>query len=164
MEADNIIDLILSTVTIMLSCIAVIVSIRTVRKQNKISLFEKRYDAFQSLERLFALSKLIESSTTAEEIKFALNLHINDMPHIDITKKEMIDRIFQMEQSLHKIYFMFPKISDDDTKQLYSSFHQLVTAVVLEHDILEKKNNFVATISKYMCVYNKLIYDALKLY
>ena len=81
-----------------------------------------------------------------------------------LTKKEMIDWIFQMEQSLHKIYFMFPKISDDDTKQLYSSFHQLVTAVVLEHDILEKKNNFVATISKYMCVYNKLIYDALKLY
>ena len=57
--AKNFIDYALVIIPIVISLIAIALSIVTTQKQNRIALFEKRYDAYSNLLKLKAFSQML---------------------------------------------------------------------------------------------------------
>ena len=61
LSEKDIIDYLLVIVPILVSIVAIFISIATARKQNKIALFERRYNCFFQIKTVLAFSKAIET-------------------------------------------------------------------------------------------------------
>jgi hypothetical protein len=88
-------DYLATGATLLLSAIAVIIAVGTARRQNKIALFEKRYDVYDQLfECITNLRKLTESLYTlknAENTKTIIKENILRREGIIITRIEQIE-------------------------------------------------------------------------
>ena len=71
------VQLILTIITIIISAVALIFAIRIPRKiaeaQNKIALFEKRYNIFQFYEKCISFSNALKRAETLEEMQKSCN-------------------------------------------------------------------------------------------
>lgn len=125
METNEIINLILSIVTIMLSVIAVIISICVSNKQNKIALFEKRMEVFSVADKLVLLGEQMRSEQMSmkdysiECFFEVLSIVFSEGQTHTITEEDANKLNFYISGVIDSSNFLFKKPIVDDLKSIH---------------------------------------------
>ena len=111
---DQKVNLLFSIATLLLSVIAIAVSIYTVHKQNKLHLFDKRYDVFCILNFLIAVVRqVIENKNISEQevLRTSRNAYVEVIAPSERNCNDSDLRPFYQNLclSVSKIDFLFPK-------------------------------------------------------
>lgn len=131
METNEIINLILSIVTIMLSVIAVIISICVSNKQNKIALFEKRMEVFSVADKLVLLGEQMSceqmsvKNYSIERFFEVLSFVFSDGQNHTITEEDANKLNFYISGVIDSSYFLFKKPIVDNLKIIHQKLVEI---------------------------------------
>ena len=150
------------------SVLAIIFAIRVPKKiaeeQNKIALFEKRFQCFQLLERFIKLAEYIEEVDITKDLPDTVFFIV-----FDFTKKEKIysenflAKMLEYRSTIHQMRFLFNNIDKDDIYKLYSAFHQFIGSILDEDNIPEMFNSYKESVDYFMEKYRKTIFEQLEI-
>lgn len=115
---------IFSCFTLFFSALAIFVSIRTAKKQNKLSLFDKRYDVFHTLNFLIVVAKKI----------------------IDNTEKNEKEILKTCRNNYFEVNFL--NIQNCDNNDLSSFYHNLCLSAAKANCLFRKKH--INTYNKFL--------------
>lgn len=156
------------------SCAAVVVSaiaiyyaiqipLKIANDQNKISLFEKRYEAFQFFERCFAFKKALQSSETIEDMRKDCLLFFDNINYEELDIKTLRNKLHHFEYILHEMEFLFPELTEEDVSSLYQALYEAVLAIASNENTKEKISTYITTMGEFSLKYNKAIWSKLYL-
>lgn len=132
-------------------------------EQNRIALFEKRYEAFQFFERCFTFYKALQKSKTVEDMRIGC-LFFFETTDIETFELENIrNELFNFEYMLHKMQFLFPELTEEDLSDLYHALYEVVLAIAKNEDIEEKVSTYITTMCNFATKYNKAIWSKMYL-
>lgn len=150
------------------SVFAIIFAIRVPKKiaeeQNKIALFEKRFQCFQLLERFIKLAEYIEEVDITKDLPDTVFFIV-----FDFTKKEKIysenflAKMLEYRSTIHQMRFLFNNIDKDDIYKLYSAFYQFIGSILDEDNIPEMFNNYKESIDYFTGKYQETIFEQLEI-
>ena len=141
---------------VILSALAIWFAIRVPKKiadrQDKIALFEKRYECFQFFEKCVVLCKNLpdtdDEASMQKTIRFCCRI-LEVQKVDDIDNNYFVYKMDQFEYTLHQMPFLFPGIKDDDVAALYRSLVEFLQAIISQKDIKEKRRSYLEAISKF---------------
>ena len=140
---------IISILSAIASFMAVWYAIRVADKQNKIALFEKRYECFQCFEECFILYKKLKSQPL-EKVIAVQCCHMLEVEKINsLSKHDFQNKVKRFEYTLHQIPFLFPGIKEEDTSTLYYALAKFLAAILDKKDVEEKKQIYLDTMDKF---------------
>lgn len=154
---------ILAIIAIIVSVASIIVVAYFSYKQNKIALFEKRYDAFQLFERCVSFAKSLETSETLDDMKKDCMAFFDDLKCEELNIKMIKKKVFQFEYRIHQMEFLFKRLDEQDCNSLYTSLWNVMIAIIENEEVDIHRNNYINTISKFAKKYNKIIWSKLRL-
>lgn len=136
-------------------------------EQNKIALFEKRYEVFQFYEKCDAFSKSLDRTESVTEMRKNCD-YCFEIRCGETNLNEMLLFLEKLEYNSHQLYFLFPGISDADAKSLYLALYHIILQIVktdriVERDILGARNNYISTLKKFKSKYEGIIFNEIKL-
>ena len=142
-------------VSVIASIIAVFVAIRVLKtiaeNQNKIALFEKRYELFQFYRKcqsfLYAIFEIDCKNTNIKGILILLS---------------------KFENASYQIHFLFPKIKEEDARKLYLALYYFILQIVKSevydiNDVEDNKKDFILKMESFKSNYEDVIITQLKL-
>lgn len=132
-------------------------------EQNRIALFEKRYEVFQIFERCISFEKILQKSETVEDMRTACMVLFDGLKYEDLDYKVIANKVSMIELMIHQMEFLFPGISENDTYDLYSSLWDVVIAIIGNTNVEDCKDNYIKTLSDFTEKYHKTIWDELNL-
>ena len=165
------VQLILTIITIIVSAVALIFAIRIPRKiaeeQNKIALFEKRYNIFQFYEKCVSFSNALKRSETLDEIKRSCDFSF-EIKCEQTDFNEMMLLLEKFEYTAHQLHFLFPGIIDEDANSLYLALYHFILQMVevdkvVVRDISGAKNTYISEMENFKKKYEKIIFEQLEL-
>lgn len=131
------------------SFMAVWYAIRVADQQNRIALFEKRYECFQFFEECFVLYQMLASNRLEEVINVQC-CHMLGVEKIEnINRYDFHNKLKHFEFLLHQMAFVFPNIKENDVLELYNSLSSFFTATLNGKDIEKSKTNYLKTMTKF---------------
>ena len=136
-------------------------------EQNKIALFDKRYEVFRFYEKCDAFSKALER--TESEFEMRKNCNFCFGVHGEKTKlDEMLLLLERLEYNSHQLYFLFPDISDEDSKAMYLALYHIIiqlvtTDKIAKRDVLAARNDYISTFKAFKLKYEEVIFKEIKL-
>ena len=150
------------------SVFAIIFAIRVPKKiaeeQNKIALFEKRFQCFQLLERFIKLAEHIEKAGISENLSVIVFLIIFDVAKVEKIHSEIfLTKMLEYRSTIHQMRFLFNNIDKDDIYKLYSAFYQFIGAILDEDNIPEMFNTYKESVDYFMEKYRKTIFEQLEI-
>ena len=157
----------LTIVTIIISALALFYAIRVPKKiaeeQNKIALFDKRYEVFQLFERCVSFNKALQHSETIEDMRKDCMLLFDELKYEELDFKIIMKKVYTFEHTLHQMEFLFPGISEKDVHELYSSLWKVLMAIIGDENVNECKKDYINTMSEFTHKYYKTIWNELTL-
>ena len=142
---------------------AILIPKKIAQEQNKIALFEKRYEVFQLFERCFSFAKAIEKSESKDDLRKDCMILFDELKYEELNFKHVTQKVNFWEHTLHQMEFLFPNISEKDVRALYSSLWKVTLAIMGEEDINEPKNLYIDTMNEFVRKYYKTIWEELAL-
>lgn len=147
------VGVVISAVSVIASFVAIWYAIQVPKKianrQDKIALFEKRYECFQFFEECFLLYKKSINGEQTEEV-------INHCCHMlgvegleDLSKRDFRSKVKRFEYILHQMEFLFPGIQEDDISELYRALSLYLAAIIDQEDISKYKQTYIGTMIKF---------------
>ena len=165
------IQIVLNTIEIIILSATLYYAVRIPKiiaaEQNKIALFDKRYEVFRFYEKCDAFSKALERTESVSEMRkncdFCFGTHCEES-----NLNEMLLLLERLEYNSHQLYFLFPGILDSDTKSLYLALYHMILQIVktdkiVERDVLGARNNYITTLKEFKSKYEGLIFKEIKL-
>lgn len=150
---------------VILSGLAIWFAIRVPKKiadrQDKIALFDKRYDCFQFFQCCVYLYFCVANEHTLEELKFYLQFMLKKQQIGDIDEKTLDKQLARYEYVLHQMQFLFPGIEEKHTERLYKALAQLLVSVTKNENIEEMERNFAEEMGTFIKKYGYTIFDAM---
>ena len=158
----NVIDSIVSVISAVGTVGAIIAAIWVADRQNKITLFEKRYECFQFYEECIVLYKQLLSKPLGVviEVQCCHMLGVDKLN--DLSKHDFQNKVKQFEYLLHQMAFLFPGIKEDDTSELYYSLAKFFAAILDKQGVEESKLKYIQEIKKFN-KYSHTIWDCMML-
>ena len=157
----------LTIVTILISALALFYAIRVPKKiaeeQNKIALFDKRYEVFQLFERCVSFNKALQKSETEEEMRKDCMLLFDELKYEELDFKIVMKKVYTFEHTLHQMEFLFPGILENDVHELYTSLWKVLMAIIGDENVNECKKDYINTMSEFAHKYHKTIWNELTL-
>lgn len=155
----------LTIVTILISALALFYAIRVPKKiaeeQNKIALFDKRYEAFQLFERCVSFNNALQNSETIEDMRKDCMMLFDELKYEELDFKIVMKKVYTFEHTLHQMEFLFPGISEKDVHELYTSLWKVLMAIIGDENANKCKMDYVNTMSGFANKYNKTIWNEL---
>lgn len=144
---------ILSFFSVVLSVAAIWFAVQVPKKiadrQDKIALFEKRYECFQIFQKCFILYKYSIGEESIEKITKQC-YHILEIQKVEELNNHHFQRkIEQIEYILHQIVFLFPTIQDQDVSDLYESLSAYLYAIMTHKKFEESKQAYIDSMIKF---------------
>ena len=131
-------------------------------RQDKIALFEKRYDCFLFFERCHRLYIIIEEKECSlEELRRAVLYLFEEYAWVDLTKETLICKIERYRSMLHQMTFLFPAIGLGETSELYMSLQAFITSVYEDKNISMNKEKYVRTMGSFSQNHSTYIFELL---
>ena len=157
----------LTIITILISAFALFYAVRVPKKiaeeQNKIELFDKRYEVFQLFERCVSFNKALQKSETVEDMRKDCMLLFDELKYEELDFKIVMKKVYTFEHSLHQMEFLFPNISEKDVHELYTSLWKVLMAIIGDENVNECKKGYINTMSEFAHKYHKRIWNELTL-
>ena len=138
-------------VSVIASIIAVFVAIRVPKtiaeNQNKIALFEKRYELFQFYRKCQSFLYAIKRDKTIEEIRNSCST-IFEIDCKNTNIKGILILLSKFENASYQIHFLFPKIKEEDARKLYLALYYFILQIVKSevydiNDVEDNKKDFI---------------------
>lgn len=150
------------------SFVAIWFAIRVPKKiaeeQNKIALFEKRYECFQFFEKCDMLYEQIkDKECTLEELRNRSKYMLGKLDWKDVTREVAMEQIEQYEYMIHQMQFLFPSIDEKDTYELYMNLQKFIVSVVENRNVTEMKEKYISTMRFFASKYAQIIWASLSL-
>lgn len=141
---------------VILSGLAIWFAIRVPKKiadrQDKIALFEKRYECFQFFEKCVILCKNLTDADNEVSMQKTIQFccRILEVQKVDdIDNNYFVYKMDQFEYTLHQMPFLFPGIKEDDVAVLYHSLVEFLQAIISQKNIKEKRRSYLEAMSKF---------------
>ena len=159
---------VVSAIGVIASFVAIWYAIQVPKKiayrQDKIALFEKRYECFQTFEKCHIVYKEIEKQDYTIEGLRNMSRYIFGIPSWkDVTEDIVIEKILQYEYMIHQMQFLFPGIEEKDAYQLYVNFQRFLNSIFDGENIDENANDYFSSMDLFIHKYEKLLFDALNI-
>ena len=132
-------------------------------EQNRIALFEKRYEVFQLFERCVSFNKALQKSETIDDMRKDCMLLFDELKYEELDFKIVMKKVYIFEHTLHQMEFLFPGISEKDVHELYSSLWKVFMAIIGDENVTECKKDYINTMSEFAHKYHKTIWNELTL-
>ena len=158
-------------VSVIASIIAVFVAIRVLKtiaeNQNKIALFEKRYELFQFYRKCQSFLYAIKRDKTIEEIRNSCST-IFEIDCKNTNIKGILILLSKFENASYQIHFLFPKIKEEDARKLYLALYYFILQIVKSevydiNDVEDNKKDFILKMESFKSNYEDVIITQLKL-
>lgn len=151
-------SILVSAIGVIASFVAIWYAIQVPKKiadrQDKIALFEKRYECFQTFEKChIAYQAIKDSDYTIEHLRKLSGFILAKHNWCDVTEEVLLETILQYEYMIHQMQFLFPGISQVDGKQLYISFKDLLISIYEDNDVEDNAKKYTATMEKFIDKY-----------
>lgn len=151
---------VISVIGVIASFIAIWYAIQVPKKiadrQDKIALFEKRYECFQFFSKCVSLFSSLANNVAEEKIEkqccHILGIHSLD----ELDNNIFLNKSVEFEYILHQMSFLFPGISENDTVNLYESLTDLLLAIATKKDIEKYKAKYMQALAKFRCYSNEI--------
>ena len=154
-----------SAVGVIASFVAIWYAIQVPQKiaeeQNKIALFEKRYECFQFFERCHCLYRGVENASTIDELRKEFQFVFKNIKWEELDREIVIHHIEQYEYILHQMQFLFPNIEEKDANNLYNHLQKFTIAVLGNVNTDSTKRAYIDTMSSFEKKYANIIWDSL---
>lgn len=137
-------------------------------RQDKIALFEKRYECFQTFEKCHILYvNLKEKHCTVEELR-QLTKYVFTKPNWEgVTKEALEEEILRYEYSIHQMEFLFPDITAEDANQLYIHVKDVLWTIFadkFDHKVMQQdRDKYVTYMKNFICKYAETMLNSLKI-
>ena len=147
MNSKGIIDICLASATIILSAIAVLISIHTAKKQNRIALFEKRIEVYSVAKKLVLLGEHMRAKEL-ERDRYNITYFFQTLRYVfsngqdySIDKQDFEKISFYISEVITSANFLF------DKKIVYelNKIHTLLLDIERNHkesDVMNKVSKF----------------------
>lgn len=133
-------------------------------RQDKIALFEKRYECFQLFEKCHVLyAQIKDKECTLEELRGRSKYIFGKLNWEDITREVAMEKIEQYEYIIHQMDFLFPGIEENDTRQLYIALQAFLVSIIENNNVDESKRNYIESMRDFCKKYSKTIFDSLRI-
>lgn len=155
-----------NVISVIISAFALFAAIRVPKKiaenQNKIALFEKRYECFQFFEKCYLFGKTLKSNENRNDMKKdCLILFDINVESIDL--ETLSKKLHHFEYMLHQMEFLFPGLKEESINSLFKALYSAVISIFTNENIEESVSNYIANINDFVAKYNKTIWDKLYL-
>jgi len=126
---------------ILLSVVAIFISIYTVRKQTKTDLFEKRYAIIYILGFLLEGTKTVLSEKIQAKDFWAMGMYnyksINSLPESDYKNDEVLNFYFSLTLEIMKINCFFPERKLKNINKFSEAFMRYISNLFCDRDTKE---------------------------
>ena len=149
------------------SFIATFCAIRVPKKiaeeQNKISLFEKRFDSFTALQRYEAFANQLKETTEINKYKKAFLTCFYESTAVSISIEDVMFRINTLSTPLHQMIFLYDDIPVKEISDMFSCLLDLVAALQEDKNVDELKSKYINIVDEFMKKHGKKICEQLML-
>ena len=149
------------------SFIATFYAIRVPKKiadeQNKISLFEKRFDSFTALQRYEAFANQLKETTEINKYKKAFLTCFYESTAVSISIEDAMFRINTLSTPLHQMIFLYDDIPVKEISDMFSCLLDLVAALQEDKNVDELKSKYINIVDEFMKKHGKKICEQLML-
>lgn len=151
----NVIDSIVSVISAVGTVSAIFAAIWVANRQNKIALFEKRYENYIIIQKLLACALQLEDVNTNKGVQVAFRIYLDAPQNIHKNKSvyEMIVELLQMQSILLSGAFLFSNYNAELAKKIVAVGTELLRKTAshniknaeepLLQDIMELKKEYI---------------------
>lgn len=143
-------------------------------QQNKIALFEKRYDVYYEVVKIIGIGEELDSSepmtisAILDALEAALGIKVSNRKDTSAISTTIVARILEAEHILDQSMFLFPHVSETDIDNLLNSAAEFIGFVEMsDKEKLDMENayvkNFSETSKEFKEKYLKMITEKLDL-
>lgn len=133
-------------------------------RQDKIALFEKRYECFQIFEKCHVLYiQIKDKECTIEELRNRSTYMLGKLDWEDVTREVAIQQVEQYEYMIHQMHFLFPGIDEKDVYELYMNLQKFIVSVVENRNVEASKEKYIGTMRFFENKYAQIIWESLSL-
>lgn len=143
-------------------------------QQNKIALFEKRYDVYYEVVKIIGIGEELDSSepmtisAILDALEAALGIKVSNRKDTSAISTTIVARILEAEHILDQSMFLFPYVSETDIDNLLNSAAEFIGFVEMsDKEKLDMENayvkNFFETSKEFKEKYLKMITEKLDL-
>lgn len=162
------VGVLVSAMGVIASFIAIWYAIQVPKKiadrQDKIALFEKRYECFQTFERCRVLYLQIKTCPhTVEDLRCMSRYMFGKPVWEEVTKEVVVEEILRYEYMIHQMQFLFPNISEKDAQKLYNSLQEFLVSVFNNEKVYESENKYVASMDEFIGKYASVLITTLNI-
>ncbi len=155
-----------SILSIIISAIAVIMAVRIpkkiAKKQDKIALFNKRFDSFSSLQKCQAFSDLIKTIHHIDDYRAAALYFFGNDENLPFSMHKVRANVIQVSVMLQQLSFLFDDVDYKEVGALFSTFKNFVFSLDKKQNVEDLKTKFIHTIDRFMENNKNVFLDALK--
>lgn len=157
-------SIVISSISVVVSGIAIWFAIRVPKQiaeqQNKIALFERRYDCFQFFEECFILYKKTIDGAENEKIEKQCCHMLGVCEIKDVTKEIVEKRTGEIEYVLHQMEFLFEGMCESDVARLYKSLIAYMATIVNQEKTDKAKDDYIKVMTEFLKKYTNVIWDS----
>lgn len=158
-------SILISLVSVVVSGIAIWFAIRVPKqiadRQDKIALFEKRFECFQLFKQCYVLYRRSKDGEEIKGIKEQCYHMLEIEESTDLTKEIFKSKLNHFERLLHQMEFLFPEINEEDVSKLYTSLLVYIGDILTEEKDDKAKQNYIETMKKFRSKYSNTIWDSM---
>lgn len=118
-------------------------------RQDKIALFERRYESFQFFEECFVLYKKSVDKSLAEVINVQCCHMLGVQKIEDLNRYDFQNKVKHFEYLLHQMEFLFPGIQEKDVSKLYNALSSYLAAILDGKDIEKNKQDYISAMNEF---------------
>ena len=144
----TIIDYLLVVIPIVVSVVAIVISLQATRQQNRIALFEKRFSVFCCLQKCAAFDSLLEEAKNPHDAYVAYCSAFGiEQVSLALDDGWAMMEYRRIEEKLMQGYLLFDFIDDESTKKVCVTLLPVLESIEKRVDISTLKELYHAQMS-----------------
>lgn len=156
-------DYVIAIAPILLSVVAVIISILVAQRQNKIAFFEKRFEVFSEIQRCLAFERLLAEAHTPQLAYDAFCVAYGSNRQVaPLNRGWATQKYIPIEKKLMQSYVLFKGIDEHMISELCRSLLAVLLQIERQQDMETQKVQFQKCTTELLRQFCK-IYNQMKL-
>ncbi len=156
-----------SIISIIISALAVVMAVRIPKKiadkQDKIALFNKRFDSFSSFQKCQAFADLLKTMEDIDGYKISALHFLGDGENWAYETKNVKINLIQTSVKLQQLAFLFDNVDYKDVVMVFVSLKDFVFSLESTDNVEVLKDKFISSIDMFAEKYEKMFLYALKI-
>lgn len=156
-HSKDLIDIISIFSPLVLSVVAIAISVYTMHKQNKISLFEKRFKVYCQFQKCWSFERLLETVNNSQEAITVFSMAFDLYDHNAlINRLWFVEKYNLIQEVLMQAPFLFKEITDKEVSDLCKSLLAVLLKIEKDEDFSKEKEAYCEHSFKLLQKFSKI--------